>query len=60
MIRPGSPRSTESRVSVTIPKLHPEIHRALGAALFNRTWDLLATGDRTATQDDDLVATAHV
>ena len=41
------------------PDLAPETHRALGAGLFNRTWDLLEIEDRTAAQDDELIDTAH-
>jgi hypothetical protein len=41
------------------PALDPETHRALGAGLYNRTWDLLATEARTPAQDDELVDTAH-
>jgi hypothetical protein len=41
------------------PELTPELHRALGAGLFNRCWDLLETEDRTVGQDDELIATAH-
>jgi len=41
------------------PTLDPETHRALGAGLYNRSWDLLETEDRTREQDDELVDTAH-
>ena len=41
------------------PDLSPEIHRALGAGLFNRTWDLMETEGRTPAQDDELVDAAH-
>ena len=41
------------------PVLDPETHRALGAGLFNRTWDLLEIEDRSASQDDELLDTAH-
>jgi DNA-binding transcriptional MerR regulator len=41
------------------PELAPETHRALGAGLFNRSWDLLAIEHRTPAQDDELVDTAH-
>jgi DNA-binding transcriptional MerR regulator len=41
------------------PELTPETHRALGAGLFNRTWDLLSVESRTPAQDDELVDTAH-
>jgi len=41
------------------PQLAPEVHRALGAGLFNRCWELLAIEDRSADQDDELIAAAH-
>jgi DNA-binding transcriptional MerR regulator len=41
------------------PTLDPETHRALGAGLFNRSWDLLEIEDRTPEQNDELVDTAH-
>ena len=41
------------------PSLDPEIHRALGAGLFNRSWDLLEIEGRTARQDAELIDTAH-
>jgi DNA-binding transcriptional MerR regulator len=41
------------------PDLAPEVHRSLGAGLYNRTWDLLAIERRTPEQDDELVDTAH-
>lgn len=41
------------------PELAPETHRALGAGLFNRTWELLAIEGRTRAQDDELIDTAH-
>jgi hypothetical protein len=41
------------------PNLDPETHRALGAGLYNRTWDLLEVPDRSPAQDDELVDTAH-
>jgi len=43
----------------TPPTLDPATHRALGAGLYNRTWDLMEIEDRTADQDDELVDTAH-
>ena len=46
-------------MSTQPPDLDPETHRALGAGLYNRTWDLLAIVDRTPEQDDELVDTAH-
>ena len=41
------------------PELAPETHRALGAGLYNRCWDLLEIEDRTIDQDDELLATAY-
>jgi DNA-binding transcriptional MerR regulator len=41
------------------PVLDPETHRALGAGLFNRTWDLLEIEDRSARQDAEMIDTAH-
>jgi hypothetical protein len=41
------------------PELSPETHRALGAGLYNRAWDLLEIDGRTAAQDDQLVDAAH-
>ena len=41
------------------PELAPEVHRALGAGLYNRCWDLMEIEDRTIDQDDELIATAH-
>ena len=41
------------------PTLEPEVHRALAAGLFNRTWDLLEREDRTARDDAELIDTAH-
>jgi hypothetical protein len=41
------------------PVLDPDTHRALGAGLYNRTWDLLEIRDRSPAQDDELVDTAH-
>lgn len=42
-----------------LPDLDPETHRALGAGLYNRAWDLLEVPSRTPAQDDELVDTAH-
>lgn len=36
-----------------------ELHRKLGAELFNRVWDLLAVERRTPEQDAELVHTVH-
>lgn len=34
-------------------------HRRVGAYLFNRTWDLLATPHRTRDEDDEMLRCAH-
>jgi len=48
---------------VTPPPLPPDLdeqtRRALAVGLFNRVWQLLATDDRTAEQDDEMVDAAH-
>jgi DNA-binding transcriptional MerR regulator len=49
----------EIRVPTKPPTLEPETHRALGAGLFNRTWDLLEVEARTPAQDDEMIDTAH-
>lgn len=41
------------------PDLAPETHRSLAVGLYNRAWELLAIENRTAEQDDELVAAAH-
>ena len=41
------------------PVLEPATHRALGIGLFNRTWELFETEDRTPAQDDEMIDTAH-
>lgn len=40
-------------------ELDPVVERALGVALFNRAWTLLATPDRTAAQTDEMIHAAH-
>lgn len=42
-----------------MPAEDDELHRRLGAELFNRVWDLLALEDRTPEQDDDMIHTVH-
>jgi DNA-binding transcriptional MerR regulator len=58
---PAAPRSKEIHVPTPPPppELAPEVHRALGAGLFNRCWDLMELEDRTRDQEDELIATAH-
>lgn len=41
------------------PTLDPETQRAMAAGLFNRSWDLIETEDRTGRQDAELIDTAH-
>ena len=41
------------------PELSPEVHRALGAGLYNRCWDLHGDRGPDTDQDDELIATAH-
>lgn len=36
-----------------------ELHRKLGAELFNRVWDLLAVEQRTPEQDDEIIHAVH-
>jgi hypothetical protein len=54
-----SPITEVITVPTQPPTLDPEVHRALAAGLFNRSWDLLETEDRTARQDAELIDTAH-
>jgi DNA-binding transcriptional MerR regulator len=37
----------------------PELHRRLGKDLFNHTWSLLETADRTTEQVDEMLLAAH-
>ncbi len=53
------PATKEIPVPTQPPELSPDMHRALGAGLYNRTWDLMEIEDRTLDQDDELIATAH-
>jgi DNA-binding transcriptional MerR regulator len=39
--------------------LDAETHRRLGKELYNQTWSLLETADRTPEQDDEMVFTTH-
>lgn len=41
------------------PTITPEMHRHLGASLFNAAWDLLDKPDRTPADNDTLIHTAH-
>ena len=55
----SSGHPTEVPMPTQAPALDPQIHRAMGAGLYNRTWDLLAIEGRTPAQDDELIDTAH-
>ncbi len=48
--------TTERR---TPGELAPDEERRLAADLFNHTWELLETSDRTAAQDDRMIHAAH-
>jgi hypothetical protein len=54
-----SPVTEEIHVPTPPPTLDPASHRALGAGLFNRTWDLLEIESRTPAQDDEMIDSAH-
>jgi DNA-binding transcriptional MerR regulator len=41
------------------PAIDPATRRALAAGLFNRTWELIETADRTPAQDDEMIHAAH-
>ena len=62
---PAGPRPTQPAQEAFMstppmpPDLDRETHRALGAGLYNRTWQLLEREDRTPDEDDELVHTAH-
>ena len=46
--------------AMTIPtEIDPATRRKLAAELFNRTWALLETTDRTPEQDDEMLHCAH-
>jgi hypothetical protein len=61
MASPAGPAKEDLHVPTPPPppSLDAETHRALGAGLFNRTWDLLELDGRTARQDAELIDTAH-
>jgi hypothetical protein len=44
---------------VTVSGAEVELHRRLGAELFNRVWDLLVVDARSPEQDDEMVHAAH-
>ena len=41
------------------PHLDPAVERALAVALYNGTWDLMLTPDRTVAQNDTMIHRAH-
>lgn len=41
------------------PTVDAAMHRRLAVGLFNRSWKLLETADRTSAQDDELVHVVH-
>jgi DNA-binding transcriptional MerR regulator len=41
------------------PTLDAATRRALAVGLFNRTWELIETPDRTSAQDDEMIHAAH-
>ena len=45
--------------TVTAAELDPATQRALAVSLFNRVWELLEKGDRSAADDQELVNAAH-
>jgi len=42
-----------------VSKKDVDLHRKLGAELFNRVWDLLAIEKRTPEQDTEMIHTTH-
>jgi hypothetical protein len=60
---PGAPDTPEQPApapATTAPaELDAATERALAVALYNRTWELLATPDRTPAQADETIHTAH-
>ena len=53
----GHPMTTTTDTSMR--SLAPEEERRLAADLFNHTWELLETTDRSAAQDDRMLHAAH-
>jgi len=41
------------------PSLAPDVERRLAAQLFNATWDLMESTDRTPADDDAMIHSAH-
>lgn len=41
------------------PTIDPATRRALAVGLFNRTWELIESAERTPAQDDEMIHAAH-
>ena len=50
---------TETAAATPADMLDADAHRRLGKALFNHTWTLLETTDRSAEQVDEMIAATH-
>jgi DNA-binding transcriptional MerR regulator len=48
-----------SKTVVDASEISTEVHRQLGKDLYNHTWTLIETADRTPEQADEMVAAAH-
>jgi DNA-binding transcriptional MerR regulator len=55
----GHDHTPEDAMTATTAELDAAAQTALAKALFNRTWELLETADRTPAQDEELVHCAH-
>src|SRR5665213_177750 len=58
---PGSDPGLEKEpvMDTKADNLDPEMHRRLGADLFNKTWTLMKKADRTREDDDEMLHCAH-
>lgn len=50
---------TDTATPTTTDGLDAEIHRQLGKDLYNHTWTLIETADRTPDQVDEMIASTH-
>src|SRR4029078_13518896 len=50
---------TETAAATPADMLDADAHRRLGKALYNHTWSLLETPDRTPEQVDEMIAATH-
>ncbi len=50
---------TETAAATPAEMLDADAHRLLGKALYNQTWTLLETTDRTKEQVDEMIAATH-